>query len=450
MARRPKHSADEAEFSALGCVMLDNSAFDRLSDHIRAEDFADPRHRVIWAAMAQLIGKGQQVEPVTVATLLDEQGALQQAGGLEYILGLAEAVATAVNCEHHGRIIANYARKRRILETLRESVRRVEEAGWDELEPVRDSIIGALLEDPLEVVAKPVDIVDAAREAFQEIERRRETKSPIVGIPTGLRDLDDITGGWEDGDLITLGAHSGHGKTLAAVQFAADGARLSGRHSLYISVEVKASRLARRIMANYGRVNAGALKTGIMTDDEAFRLRQGIERIVALKGLMSIVHSAKATVETVHREVRKYLLRRESSGGRLPPLGLVVVDYIQRLWVTERLRSREEEVAHMAKSLKTLADTYHVPVIAAAQLNREANKRANKRPVTADIRESDGIVQDSSVVLFVHRPELWGDEGAQGIAELIVAKARDGETGIARVRFDAAQQRMADLEERYV
>lgn len=448
-ARRPWGSqaevteCAEAEISCLGSVLLDNRAFDALSGLLRPEAFADARHGVIWRAMDRLVSSRTTVDPQTLSLALEESGDLAAVGGVAYLLALGEAVATWVNVEHHGRIIRDFAAKRTLIRQLEDGAAAARATPIGEVPALRDGLVTRLIGDESDVATTAVDVADAAAEVVTDLRARYGRPEPVPGIPSGLVDIDAITCGWADGALYTIGACSGHGKTLLGVHLSAEAARLSRRHSLYLSVEVKPPHLARRLLANYGQVDATALRTAALDDEALVRLQVGASRLKALRGLMSIVYAPRGTVSTIHREVRRYLLRKSEH-----PLGLVVVDYVQRLHADERRRSREEEVADIARSLKDLANMYDVPVIALAQLNREVFKRASKRPVASDLRESAALEHESDGVLFLHRPELWGEEGRTNEAEIIVAKARDGETGLATVGLDASRQRIFNLERR--
>lgn len=433
----------EAEFSCLGGVLLDNRAFDALEGLVRAEDFHDPRHATIWATMARIVGKNATVDPVTVSQALEESGELANVGGVEYVLGLAEAIATVVNIEHHGRIVADFAAKRRFIAKLEAHAEQLRTTPMDEQVKARDAVVADLLEDERAAPTRAVDVVIAGQAVYADLVDRHNNPRPFVGIPSGLADLDLLTLGFEDTDLITLAACSGHGKTLTGTFIGSQGALLSRRHTLYVSVEVPAERIARRLMAAECKVDAGRLRSGVLEAHDWVNLQEGVRRYAGLRHLMSVVYTPKGTVADIHREVRRYQLRNP-----MYPLGLVVVDYVQRLHPAERKRSREEEVADIARSLKDLAGMYRVPVIALAQLNRELFKRANKRPVVSDLRESSAMEHESSVIILQHLPFLWDEEKPKGVAELVIPKQRDGESGIVTVGISLAQQRLFNLERR--
>lgn len=444
----------EAEFRCLAGVMRDNRALDALDGLVRAEDFA-PKHGIIWSAMKRLVGRSAPVDLSTLAQALEEAGELEalagpdangeQCSGVQYLLGIEAGVGHVANIEVHGRIVADFAAKRRFIAKLEAAAQQARETPIAEMDAHRDAVLGDLLDDDRrEVPTHAVDVVEAGKRVYADLKERHANPRPFVGIPSGLTDLDALTLGFEDTDLITLAACSGHGKTLTGVWLAAQGARLSGRHSLYVSVEVPAERVSRRIMAADCLVDGNKLRSASLDSNDWVNLERGIPKFAGLRGLMSVVHAPKGTVATVHREIRRYQLHKPQH-----PLGLVVVDYLQRLHAGERKRSREEEVAEIARELKDLAGMYRVPVIALAQLNRDLFKRGNKRPVVSDLRESSAMEHESSVIILQHLPFLWDEEKPKGVAELVIPKQRDGESGIVEVGISLAQQRLYNLERRY-
>lgn len=434
----------ESEFKCIAAVLLDNRAFDALEGLVRAEDFSEAKHVAIWSAMKRLIGRSQPADIATVAQALEESGDLASAGGVEYLLGLEAGVATVVNIEHHGRIVADFAAKRRFIAKLEAHAQQLRTTPMDEQAAARDAVVADLLEDPRATPSRAVDVVVAAREVYEDLLDRHNNPRPFVGIPSGLADLDMLTLGFEDTDLITLAACSGHGKTLTGTHIGAQGALLSKRHTMYFSVEVPAARISRRLMASECRIDGNKLRSGVLDAADWVNVKERIRDMAALRHLMSVVHTPKGTVADIHREIRRYQLN-----GPMYPLGLVIVDYLQRLHPVERKRSREEEVADIARDLKDLAGMYKVPVIALAQMNRKVFDRKDKDPVVSDLRESSAMEHESSVIILQQLPFLWDQNAPKGVAKLFIPKQRDGESGIVTVGINLAQQRLFNLEHRY-
>ena len=415
----------EAEQSVLGAILVRPEVLDEVSDLLVADDFYKEAHGRIYKTMLDLYGKNDPVDLVTVCALLKERSQLEGVGGAVFLAGLSEEVGFAVNAPYYAKLVRQKAMLRRLLDATQEiagaCLAPVDDA--DVFIDQAESKIFQIKESREIQAAYSLD--DLVPEEVSRIEKIFERKREILGIPSGFVDLDRLTSGWQNGDLIILAARPSHGKTALSLNMAYHAARHSQVPTVFFSMEQPKEQLVQRLLASVGQINASRLRAARMESQEWERFYQVDDK---LRGVPIQIIDKPALTSL---EIRSQARRLKSKQG----IGLVVVDYLQ-LARDPKAKSREQEVGGISRSLKALAKELNLPVIALCQLNREVEKRPNRRPVLSDLRESGSIELDADLVLFIYRDELYREDSKdKGIAEVRLAKHRNGPTGLVNLAY---------------
>lgn len=422
--------AREAERAVLGGVMLKNDALETVAGMLTPEDFYEPRHGELFKHMLALKELERAIDPVTMGEYLEQKGALETLGGMEGLLAVADAVPTAINIEHHADIVRERSMVRQLINQCTGFATRASTGEYGDVKAFIDEAQAAIF-----ALAKNstsgsfTEMREALIETWKRLEAAYKTKSTITGTPTGFHDLDAMTAGWQPGDLIILAARPSMGKTALALNFATNCAR-DERPAVIFSLEMPTTQLVTRMLSTEARVSSELMRTGHITQDDLYKLAEGMQR---MKGWpIHIDDTAGISIQEARARCRQLAAK---TGG----LGLVVVDYLQLMKSRGNINSREQEISDISRNLKALAKELEVPVIALSQLNRKVEERPDKRPMMSDLRESGAIEQDADVIMFVYRPEYYKREETpeeeKGIAEVIIAKQRNGPTGSARLLF---------------
>jgi replicative DNA helicase len=415
----------EAEQSVLGAILVRPKVLDQIVDLLDPGDFYREAHGRIYQAMLDLYGRGEPVDLVTVCALLKERSQLDVVGGAVFLAGLSEEVGFAVNAPYYAKLVRQKAMLRRLLDATQE-IAGACLAPVDDAEVFIDQAESKifLIKESREIQAA-YSLDDLVPEEVSRIEKIFERKREILGIPSGFVDLDRLTSGWQNGDLIILAARPSHGKTALSLNMAYHAARNSQVPTAFFSMEQPKEQLVQRLLASVGQINASRLRAARMESQEWERFYQVDDK---LRGVpIHIIDKPALTA----LEIRSQARRLKSKQG----IGLVVVDYLQ-LARDPKAKSRELEVGGISRSLKTLAKELNLPVIALCQLNREVEKRPNRRPVLSDLRESGSIELDADLVLFIYRDELYREDSKdKGIAEVRLAKHRNGPTGLVNLAY---------------
>jgi replicative DNA helicase len=430
----------EAEESVLGGVLLDNDACNRARElGLQPEDFYREAHRKIFAAVVELNDRGSPVDAVTLAEVLRKCGQLQDVGGATFIAELTDRVPTAANVAHYARIVKEKAILRGLIATATEIAtqgydgRRDVEQFLDEAERRIFSIAEQKFRPSFYTLGTLLP------ETIQTVARLYERKELITGVPTGFHDLDKLTAGLQNSDLIIVAGRPGMGKTALALNIATSAALRTDIAVAIFSLEMSKEQLVLRLLCSEASVNYADVRSGRLRERDFARLATAAGRLD--KAAVFIDDSAGLTVLELRAKARR--LMRETHGA----LHLVVVDYLQLMRGYGRTDSREQEISEISRSLKALAKELAIPVVALSQLNRQVEGRADRRPIMADLRESGAIEQDADVIAFVYREaqynrDLGPEEERE--AEIIVAKQRNGPTDTVRITFLKEYMRFAD------
>lgn len=418
-----------AEQAVLGAIFLDSERLIEVSEYLVAEDFYKTSHQIIFRIMTRLQDERSPIDVLTVHTLLDNQGDLETIGGISYIAELAASTPTAANAVFYAKIVSEKSLLRKLIRQLTDSVERA----YSQDEPADDII--AMAEKGIVAVTegrtrsgfrKISEIIDAN---YDEIERLSKQKSTVTGISTGYPALDEKTTGLHEGELIILAARPAMGKTAFALNIAANIGKL-GQTVAIFSLEMGAESLVNRMVSSEGLIDAFALRTGKLTDDDWSNL------IIAQGQLAdrSIYVDDSPGIKITEIRARARKLAQEKDG-----LGLILIDYLQLITGTGK-ENRQQEVSEISRQLKVLAKELKVPIIALSQLSRGVEQREDKRPKLSDLRESGSIEQDADIVAFIHREAYYQNPNDTEVeignkAEIIFAKNRSGETGTAELMW---------------
>ncbi len=433
--RVPPHNLD-AEESLLGAMLLSRDAIAEAVECCTAEDFYKPAHAHVFSAVTSLYARGEPADPVTVAEELRRTGALEAVGDQSILLTLQVNTPSTANAGHYARIVEEHALLRRLVRVAGE----IAELGYSVPEDVGMAVDRA--ESMVFEVAqrRVVDTMSPLREllaqSLDHLEQLFERGEAITGVPTGYADLDERLAGLQPSNLVVVGARPAMGKTsfaLGIVEHAAVKARVP---VLLFSLEMSHLELTQRLLCSEARVDATRMRNGRLLESDWPKISDAIGRLGDAP--IYIDDNPNQTVMDIRAKARR-LKSREG-------LGLVVVDYLQLMTGRHTTENRQVEISEISRGLKVLARELSVPVIALSQLSRNLEMRADKRPVLADLRESGAIEQDADVVLFIYRDEVYNPESAdRGSAEIIIAKHRNGPTGVTQLAFVDHHTRFANM-----
>jgi replicative DNA helicase len=423
--RIPPHNLD-AEQSVLGAMLESKEAIANVIEIIEPEHFYKPVHNEIYDTILSLYGKGEAVDAITVADELARRGKLESIGGKPYIHGLLEAYPTASSAGHYARIVEELA----ILRRLIEAGNHVQELGFAMPEDVADTLNEAE-ETIFNVGDKRLkddyhEIRKLLMKSMVDIETLYERGANLTGISSGFPDLDDMTSGFQPSNLIIVAARPSMGKSSLLNDFALAAALKQSLPSVIFSLEMSKEEVVKRFLSSEARVDAQRINKGALQEQDWTKLSAALGRLA--EAPIFVDDSANISLMEMRAKCRRLKARHG--------LGLVFIDYLQLMQSPRRSENRQQEVSEISRSLKILARELQVPVICASQLNRAVEVRSDKRPMLGDLRESGAIEQDSDLVMFIYRDEVYNpDTEAKGEAELILAKHRNGPTGKVRLAF---------------
>jgi replicative DNA helicase len=429
--RVPPHSI-EGESSVLGGLLLDNNAWDRVGDILQDDDFYRYEHRLIYAAIGVLVNASKPADVITVFEHMQSQGRAEEIGGLAYLNSLAQYVPSASNIRRYAEIV----RDRSILRKL---VSASDEIATNAFNP-KGRLVSEIVDESEQKIFKIGEQGKRNKQGFQamdtlvvslldRVQEMADNPNDVTGVPTGFYDLDRMTAGLQAGDLIVLAARPSMGKTALAINIAEHVALNEGLPVAVFSMEMGAAQLAVRIVGSIGRIDQGHLRTGKLTDDEWPRLSEAIEKLRTIS--LHIDESAGLNSSELRANARR--LSRQCG-----QLGLIVVDYLQLMSGSGGDgENRATELGEISRGLKMLARELKCPVIALSQLNRSVEQRPDKRPMMSDLRESGAIEQDADIIMFIYRDEYYTKDACKepGVAEVIIAKQRNGPTGVVKLAF---------------
>jgi replicative DNA helicase len=440
--RVPPHDL-EAEKSVLSALLLDNEAIHTVYLEVKPEDFYHPAHRVLFQTMCSLHDEGEPVDLRTLSDALTRNKLMERIGGPAALADVADYETTAAHVIHHARIVRDKAIKRRLIGVATELV----EIGYDDgdrAERLLDQAESRIFEISRENARESFrSLHDEMQSAFDYVEAVMGRGGELTGVPTGFKQLDEKTGGLQRGELIILAARPSMGKTALALNVARNAAVLCHKKVMIFSLEMTALSLTLRLLSAEAEVDQSRLRSGYLTTHEYRKLRDAASQIshagvwIDASGLITVL------------EMKAKCRRIKAERG----LDLVIVDYLQLAHGDGRVERREQEISEISRGLKAMAKELDIPVLALSQLNRGPETRTgkDKRPMLSDLRESGAIEQDADVIAFIYRDEVYNrdDESNKGLAELIIAKQRNGPIGTIELSFESRMARFRDRSSPY-
>jgi replicative DNA helicase len=428
-----------AEAACLGSIMIRPEAMNEIIDIVFPHSFYAERHRIVYAAMLELFGKGQPIDLLSISTLLGEKGELERLGGASFITELVDSVPAAANAAHYAAIV----RKKHLLRELIAAAEHIANLGFNEegeLEEIIESAEKRIFE--VSKAGRPETVVEwsqALAEAWERLDRLHKSRDELRGVPTGFKELDNLLAGFQKSDLIILAARPSMGKTALALDIARQTAVHHQTPVGIFSLEMSSSQLVDRMLAAESRVSAWHLRTGRISNEDDFgRIRDSLDRLS--KAPIFIDDQPGINIIKMRSVARK--LKMEKG------LKLIIVDYLQLITPTNTRASDSEvqQITEISRSLKTLARELDLPILALSQLSRAVEQRGG-RPRLSDLRSSGSIEQDADVVMFIHREDKYKEDSAKpNIAEILVEKHRNGPVGKVELYFDDRKATFLSLE----
>ena len=428
----------EAEESLLSAILLDNNTLLDVVEILAVADFYRTAHQKIYAAIIELFDKGEPIDLVTLANNLKEKGQLEGVGGASYLARLVDAIPLAVNAQHYAKIIADKASLRRLIEKANAIAKRCydDRGNVDDVIDFAEASIFEISERKTSQSFFPISRLIIRN--IETLEENQGNKSLVTGVPMGFGLLDNLTSGLQKSDLIILAARPSMGKTALALNIARNAAVDSQIPVAVFSLEMSKEQLSLRMLCAEARLDSSRLRGGFFSMADWHRLTDAAG--ILSESPIYIDDSPSLSAMEIRAKARRLKMDKN--------IGLVIIDYLQLMKARSGAERRDLEISEISRSLKALAKELEIPVLAISQLNRMLEQRNDKRPRLSDLRESGALEQDADVVAFIYRDELYNqDENnpLKGIAEIILAKQRNGPTGRVKLTFLDAYTRFENL-----
>ncbi len=432
----------EAERAVLGAMLMDTDVIPRVMPILgeTPDAFFTTDHQIIYSAAVDIYDQHSKADILLVADQLKKTDQLKRVGGTIYLYDLQARIVETENTEFHAQIVRDKWMRRQLIQasaTIREIAQNGEKDLVDVLDESQEEIFRL---NSLNVNRGFIPLGSLINQSLKDIEELYHKKEQYVGIPSGFTDLDILTSGLQRGDLIIIAARPSMGKTTLVLNIAQNISLDQELPVAVFSLEMPARQVAMRMLAAEAQIDFAKLRIGNITDQNWSNLTQGATTLMEAGSRISIHEARGITIQTVRAEARRLKSQQED-------LALIIVDYLQLLRGTGQYTGREQEIAEISRALKALAWELDVPILACSQLNRELERRPDKRPQLADLRESGAIEQDADLVIFLHRDDYYDEQSeAAGMADLIIRKQRNGATGTVQLEFIKEQMRFANLQ----
>ena len=431
----------EAEQAIIGGLLLNNDAWNDVAERVVERDFYHRAHRTIFATIESLSGEDIPVDLVTLSEQLENNQELEGIGGIAYLAELLQNTPSAANINNYSDIV----RERAVVRELIGVANEIAEAGYEtegrdsaELLDFAETKVFQIAEARSDKSEGPQPLKDILKETVARIDDLcKNPRDGITGLSSGYNDLDQMTTGFQPGDLIIVAARPSMGKTTFAMNLAEHAALNADKPTIIFSLEMPADQIMNRMLASLGRIDQGKIRTGALDENDWASLSSTMS-ILLNQGKMFIDDSSGLTPTEVRSRARR--IARDHGG-----VSMIMIDYLQLMRVPSLSENRTLEISEISRSLKALAKELRCPVIALSQLNRGLEQRADKRPINSDLRESGAIEQDADLIMFIYRDEVYNDESNdKGIAEIIIGKQRNGPIGKIRLTFQGRYSRFDD------
>ncbi|HEY1464090.1 MAG TPA: replicative DNA helicase [Terriglobales bacterium] len=419
----------EAERSILGAILLDNFAYNEAAEHLKPEDFSLDSHRRIYTRMQDLAESSRSIDLITLVEELDRRKELQAIGDAAYISGLLDGVPDRPSIEHYVKIVRDKALLRGLIHTANAAIARAAEQS-DSAEEILNDTEASIFELSEKRIGRGfLGVLEIVKESFGSVDALLQRGQRITGFETHYNDLDEMTSGFQKSDLVILAARPSMGKTSLAMNIAENAAIEDKKVVGMFSLEMSREALLLRLLCSQARVNSHKMRTGSLWREDMQKVVHAMEQLAHAP--IFIDDTPGITLSEMRAKARRL---KQSQGA----LDLLIVDYLQLMSGGKRYENRTQEVSAISRGLKALAKELEVPVVALSQLSRAPESRGgDHRPQLADLRESGSIEQDADIVMFIFREEVYNqdDPELQGVAELIIAKQRNGPTGRIKMAF---------------
>lgn len=429
-----------AEKALLGCLLIDHQSFDEISDiNLAKEDFYHPQYAIIFEAIKDLHIESRPIDIVTVSSKLNDHGKLERVGGQSALVEICDEIGSSANVEHYARLIKSKGVLREVVRTAT----RVMQTGTNFTGDV-ESFLQEVEASFFKLTAQTknnrmVPLKQALYENLKELEKPARAKGEISGISTGFASIDKRLLGLQPGQLVLIAARPGMGKTALALNWAVAAAKQTNMAVAVFSYEMMYAELSMRLLASEACVDSRKLKTKEFNEMDLRAISNAIQKLSNLK--LYINDSGATTL----MDIRSYCRKLKAEQG----LAMIVVDYLQIMPMHVKKQNREQEIAELSRGFKMLANELEIPVVALSQLNRTAASRTDRRPQLQDLRESGSLEQDANIVCLIHREDYYDPETPKkGIAEVIIAKNRNGEPGTVDLSWIGSQTKFADMAQR--
>jgi replicative DNA helicase len=424
----------EVEQSVLCALIINNDCIPDVMEIVSHRDFYKTAHQEIFQTISKMSSEDEPVDLLTLVNRLREEGTLEAVGGATYLATVVNDIPLSVNVLHHARIIAEKAMLRRIIKIAYEILNRCFKDAGD-LDGITDFVERAVFKE-MNASTNDKDrcqrLVEILEENIEVLEKRQADKSQYTGIPTGFTQLDKLTSGFQNSDLIILAARPSMGKTAFALNIARNAAVKFNVPVIIFSLEMAKEQLGMRLLCSEAKVSSSRMKDGFLSREDFSKIIAGTDALSRVP--IFVDDSSEVTVMNIRAKTRRLKMQEN--------LGLIIIDYLQLMKGSDsgskQHERRDLEIAEITRSLKSLAKELNVPVLALSQLNRMLEQRADKRPMLSDLRESGSIEQDADLVLFIYRDEVYNKDETnpnRGIADILLSKHRNGPTGIASLTF---------------
>ena len=427
----------EAERSVLGAILIQNSTYNVAAELVRPEDFYRDAHRRIFVRIIDLAERGEAVDVVTLKEALGRSGDLEAVGGPAYVASLVDGVPRATNVEHYATIVKEKAVLRNLIaaaSTILADAYEADQDAADILDRAEHSIFD-IAEGRIR--SGFMSLYDIAEAASESIQKAHEEKKMITGVETGFAELDRLTSGFQRGDLIIVAARPSMGKTSLAINIAQHAGTRGGQTVGVFSLEMSREQLFLRMLSSEAQIDGHSLRTGFLRTEEWGRLTESLGTL----GQAKIFIDDTPSIGVLEMRAKSRRLAAEHG------LGLLVVDYIQLMQGRGRFDNRTQELGQISRALKGLAKELNVPVVVLSQLSRAPESRSDHRPQLSDLRESGALEQDADVVLLIFREDFYSqDTDKESVAEIIVAKQRNGPIGSVELAFIKERTRFENLD----
>ena len=462
---QPLPHSIEAEQAVIGGLMLKNDAFDSVSEILSDRDFYNKDHQLIFNAMLRLAAEEQPFDPITLAESLQNSNELTSVGGAEYLVDLASSTPSSANIKAYTQIVLERSIVRQLIGAASDIVRKgYNPLGWDSSKLLAEAELRLqeIIENrPKKGGFKEVNLL--IKEAVDRLDELFKNDTDITGLSTGFSDLDKMTSGWQNSDLVIIAGRPSMGKTAFAMNMVEHATLSQDRPVLVFSLEMPANQLIIRMLSSIGKIDQTRMRSGNLVEDDWPRLSGAAQRLKDKP--LFIDDSAGITPLEMRNRIKQFTRERvdqlreewrrehgpdapvdfEALYEKAQP-GMIMVDYLQLMNGSNTAEGRVQEISQISRELKGLAREYHCPMIALSQLSRNVEQRPNKRPVNADLRESGAIEQDADVIAFIYRDEVYNEDSPdKGTAEIIIGKQRNGPIGTCRLMFMGKYTRFENL-----